>query len=576
LWVLCSFRGGGAMCSGVRTASADFCVTLILAALVATSAKAQVIPPSELPGRERQRFLQPPTPQAQPGGPVVTLPSTVAPKGADKVLLVVRGVQITGSTVYGAADFKPLYVGLIGRRVPLAEVYALAQQITAKYGNDGYVLSRAIVPPQQLDPKGAVVHIEIVEGYIDKVEWPKKLSRYRDFFTDYTARITAQRPINIRTIERYLLLANDLPGLKFSTRLQPSKNAKGAATLVVEVIEKRVDEHAQIDNRGTAARGPFEYYGSATLNNLLGLNEAWTFTYAGVVPLKELNYAAFGYKQVLTSEGLTFFADAGDAWGTPGTVQLEELLYRTLGPYADAGFSYPVIRSREKNLTLGGLFYGSDNESDVFGATFNDDRLRGFRGKLDADFADPLQAINQLNVTVSQGIQGLGSTMNGNPLASRLAGRVDYDKVEITASRTQPLIERFSVFLSGYGQYAGTPLLVPEQCDFGGRYFGRAFDPSEFLGDSCIEAVGELRYDLPPPKLFTLLQTAELYTFADDGQLYTRDAAPGTPVNQKAASVGSGIRLGWFSHVDADLSVAKAIQGPRDDTRFFFVVTAHN
>jgi hemolysin activation/secretion protein len=562
-------RGGAREAAGLLFA-------LFLASPSVTPASAQVIPPSELPGRERQRFIQPPTPQAQPGGPVVTLPSTVAPKGAEKLFLLVRKVEITGSTIYGPAELKPLYAGLIGRRVSLADVYALAQKITSKYGNNGFVLSRAIVPPQLLDPYGAIVHIEVVEGYIDTVEWPKALSRYRNFFTDYAARITAQRPINIRTIERYLLLANDLPGLKFSTSLRPSKHAKGAATLVVSVIEKRIGANAHVDNRGTPARGPFEYYGSAMFNNLLGLHEAWTFTYAGVVPLEELNYAALGYKQVLTSEGFTFFANASDAWGTPGTVQLQDLLYRTLGPYADAGFSYPFIRSREKNLTLSGLFYGSNNESDVFDATLNDDRLRGFRGKVNADAADQLQGINQFDITISQGVQGLGSTQNGNPLASRLVGRVNYEKIEATISRTQPLFARFSAFVSAYSQYAGTPLLVPEQCGFGGRYFGRAFDPSELLGDSCIEAVGELRYDLTPPKVWPLMRAAQLYTFADDGQLYTRDAGPGTPVNQKAASIGSGVRLNWLSQVDADLSVAKAIEGPRNDTRFFFILTAHN
>ena len=37
--------------------------------------------------------------------------------------------------------------------------------------------------------------------------------------------------------------------------------------------------------------------------------------------------------------------------------------------------------------------------------------------------------------------------------------------------------------------------------------------------------------------------------------------------------MGGGIRLGWFNHVDADLSVAKAIEGPRNDERFFFILT---
>jgi hemolysin activation/secretion protein len=415
----------------------------------------------------------------------------------------------------------------------------------------------------------------VVEGWISCVEWPRELARYWDFFSDYAAKITAQRPANIRVMERYLLLAGDLPGLKFSSSLKPDPKITGASILVVQVTKKPVEARAQLDNRGTPARGPLEFLGSATLNNLTGQHEALTLTYAGVVPWDELHYAALNYKQVLTSEGLAFFADGSDAWGTPGTAPLELLQYRTLGPYGDAGFSDPIIRSRESNLTLSGLFFASNNEADVLGAPFTDDRLRGFRAKVDADYADQSQAINQFNVTVSQGILGLGSTSNDNPLASRAAGRVDFDKIEATVSRTQPLFDRFSAYVSGYGQYAFTPLLVPEQCSFGGRYFGRAFDPSELLGDSCIEAIGELRYDVPQ-QLLLLSKTAQLYTYTDYGQLYTRDAALGTPAFQDAASVGGGVRLDWFNHVDADLSVAKAIEGPRNDSRFFFILTAHN
>ena len=221
-----------------------------------TAAKAQVIPPSAQPGHERQRFIQPAPPLAQPRGPVVSLPSTVAPPGAAKVKLVIRAVRVTGSTVYSQAQLRALYADLLGRHTTLATVYEIARRITAKYGRDGYVLSRAIVPPQQLNPKGAIVHIQVVEGWIDKVEWPSKLARYRDFFSDYAARITAERPVNIKTIERYLLLANDLPGLKFSTTLKPS-NRPGASILVVQVTEKPFDALGRVDNRGTQSRGPY-------------------------------------------------------------------------------------------------------------------------------------------------------------------------------------------------------------------------------------------------------------------------------------------------------------------------------
>jgi hypothetical protein len=80
-------------------------LALICAALPALAQ----IPRSDAPGRERQRFQDPPTPRAQPRGASIGLPSTVAPPGADNITLVVRAVAVEGATVYGAAEFAPLY-----------------------------------------------------------------------------------------------------------------------------------------------------------------------------------------------------------------------------------------------------------------------------------------------------------------------------------------------------------------------------------------------------------------------------------------------------------------------------------
>jgi hemolysin activation/secretion protein len=546
--------------------------TALAAVTVSTASMAQVIPPSAQPGHERELFTQPPAPRAQPGGPPISLPSTVAPPGAEKVKIAIRRVHVVGSTIYTADELRSLYADMLGRETTLATVYEIARRITAKYGADGYVLSRAIVPPQQFNPKGADVHIQVVEGWINKVEWPKKLSRYRDFLSDYAAKITAERPVNIKTIERYLLLANDLPGLKFSTSLRPSATQSGASTLIVEVTEKPIDANARVDNRGTPSRGPYQFLTSATLNNIFGQHDALTVSYAGVSPLKELQYIYGNYKRVLNSEGLTAFVDGSYGWGKPGTETLELLDFATRSTLIEAGAFYPVIRSREKNLTLTGLAFMSDNYSDILQQAFNVDRLRGFRGKVDADIADSLQGINQFNVTFSQGFEGFGSTDNGNPLASRAAGRVDFSKIEGTISRTQPLPSRFSVYGSLYGQYAFTPLLSSEQCGYGGRFFGRAFDPSQLLGDSCFEALAELRYDLPVAG--AVLTQAQLYGFTDYGKLYTRDPAIGTDTSVNAASAGAGLRLAVLKNFDADLQAAKAVDGPRDDWRFFFAVTA--
>ena len=539
---------------------------------VTSAAVAQTIPPSEQPGRERERFTPPTPPRAQPGGAAISLPSTVAPAGAENVKIIVRDIRIVGSTVYSADELAALSRELIGRKVSVADIYGLARRITEKYGNDGYVLSRAIVPPQRFNPRGAVVRIDVIEGWVNKVEWPAKLSRYRDFFSDYTAKITSMRPANIRTIERYILLASDLPGLKFSTSLRPSPGVRDASTLVVEVKEKPIDANVRVDNRGTQARGPVQFLASSTLNNLLGLHEALTVSWAATTQLRELEYFAGSYRQVLNSEGLTLVANGSYGYGRPGTSQLEILQYKTKSIYVDVGLSYPVVRLRERNLALTGLFFSSDSQSDILSAVFNLDKLRGMRLRADGDFADRFGGIHQINVAYSQGVKGLGSSDNDNPLASRAAGRVDFGKIEADVSRLQPLFATVSALLAVRGQYATTSLLSPEQCGYGGGRFGRAFDPSQLLGDHCWMALAELRYDVPGAP--SVLTQAQVYVFADYGKVFTIAPAAFIAASAEGGSAGAGLRLAWQAWLAADLSAAKAIEGPRDDWRFFFTVTA--
>jgi hemolysin activation/secretion protein len=542
------------------------------AMLIVSLPAAAQIPPSELPGRERDRFQEPLPPRAQPAGTTIRLPSTVAPAGAENTKLILRGVRIEGASVYRFEELAALYQDLVGRSVSLAAVYDIAARITARYGNDGYVLARAIVPPQELNPGGAVIRIQVIEGYVDKVEWPASLARYRDFFSDYTAKIIADRPTNIKTIERYLLLASDLPGLKFKNSLKPSSE-KGGATLVVEVVEKPIDALVRADNRGTKARGPEQVFTSVTANNTLRMHEAFTLAYASAFQPKELQYFLASYRQVLNSEGLVAFANASYSPSKPGLPVDPVLDYKTKSFVGETGLSYPVIRQRERNLTLTGLTFMSEDASDTFGLPLFRDRLRGVRFKAEANLADELKGINQLNVVVSHGFDGLGSTENGNPLASRPNGRVDFSKVEVTATRLQQLFENLSLLVAAYGQYGFTSLLAPELCGYGGRAFGRAFDPSEIVGDSCLLGLAELRAELPITGKD--LTQAQLYSFIDHGRLYNHNVAPllGPSLAVDATSVGGGLRLGWLSYVTADLSLAKAIEGPRDDWRFFFVLT---
>jgi POTRA domain-containing ShlB-type protein len=213
-----STGGAGRAGEGGQLAGRRGILAWAIVAGFSTAAPAQGIPSSVQPGHERQLFTEPPKILSRPATPLVQIPATLGPATAAKVRLRIKSIAIEGSTVYSKDDFKPLYADLIGREVTAADIYGLAAKISTKYGQDGYLVARAVVVPQAVNAKAAAIRIRVVEGYIERIEWPAEAARYRDLFTPCLDTIKAERPARTKTLERCLLLASDLPGLKFSRR----------------------------------------------------------------------------------------------------------------------------------------------------------------------------------------------------------------------------------------------------------------------------------------------------------------------------------------------------------------------
>ena len=289
--------------------------------------------------------------------------------------------------------------------------------------------------------------------------------------------------------------------------------------LVVEVTEKPFDAIGRVDNRGTPSRGPYQFLTSATLNNLFGQHEALTVSYAGVWPLKELQYIAGLYRQVLTSEGLTAFVNGSYSWGRPGTAARSCSTSRPAAPSSRPARSIQSCAHASKPDAHRACFHERQRQRLSYAARSTSTACAGSASRLDADIADSLQGINQFNLTFSQGIDGLGSTDNGNPLASRAAGRVDFSKIEGTISRTQPLPARFSAYAAVYGQYAFTPLLRPSNAAMAGASSAAPSIPRSFSATvagrrsaSCATICRRRRQDPARRSSTASPITAQLYT----------------------------------------------------------------
>src|SRR5690606_493539 len=103
------------------------------------------------------------------------------------------------------------------------------QDITNFYRNTGYILSRAILPPQHV--KDGVVNVQIIEGFIDKVEVAGKPKNATCLVLGMGEQISKCPPLALSRMEKYLLLLNEVPGTQVRAVLSPSKSKAGAADL---------------------------------------------------------------------------------------------------------------------------------------------------------------------------------------------------------------------------------------------------------------------------------------------------------------------------------------------------------
>lgn len=543
------------------------------AAVVAltSSTLAQVVPPTVEPGRAEARFDTPVAPRAVPTARQ-GLESTIPPAQAAKIPLTITGFKLVGARAFDAVELQSVIADFQNPNGTLLDVFQAAAALTAYYGEQGYLLSRVIVPPQELEPSGAVITLQVIEGYVDRVVVPENLGSRAGLVQQHARNIEAPRPLNADRLEREMLLANDIPGLSVQSNLSASPTTPAASTLTLSAEEDLGGWGISVNNRGSDASGPLQFTVSGEVNNLLGFNEQLSggLTLAGPANNSirpELAYVFVGYDQVINASGLRFSFDANYSKGDPDSAVLTALDYETKGFNASVALSYPFIRTRSRNLTGTLAFDFKNSKSTNFAGIASEDRLRILRAELSFDNADEYNGTNQVRLAFSKGIEGLGSTSNTNPNASRTPGRVDFFKASLELSRTQNLGQGFSLHGSVFGQWTDDPLLSSQECGFGGQQYGRGFDSSVITGDTCVKGSLEVRYNLPSGKFTQGLNFdyAQLYAFADAGRIGNITPPAGTPSSDNASSAGMGVRFG-FGKMSFDVSAAKPLNTPSSTT----------
>lgn len=465
------------------------------------------------------------------------------PPGAEAVRFTLAAVALSGNQAIGTAALQDAWAPLLGRSISLREAFGIAAAISARYRTAGHVLSQALLPAQDLPTdQPATLRIEVVEGFLDPVTLNGSNS---PVIAAYLAPAAAERPLRLQTLERALLLVNELPGVSAQANLAAGR-LPGATALELGVQTDPDRFALLVHNRTTRSLGRLRIEASAERRGLLGSHDSHGLRFIG---------SGDSRLRMLAYQGEA--ALGGDGWRLQWAASVSRSQPDSPLPNVDTdsntasiGLSYPLLRSRAAGATLRATLDGYDNAAGD--PQVARDRIRALRVGVAADLADGAGGINLIDAEFSQGLRGLGASAPGDPLLN--GARPDFRKLGVYLARLQALPGEWSLLLAVSAQWSDDKLPTAEQFGLGGDVFLRGFDPSEVIGENGQAVKAELRWNLALGPLQTTW-----YGFGEGGRATRRQVgAPG--VSAVLGSAGLGARFSGPAGVRGYLEVAKPMR----------------
>jgi hemolysin activation/secretion protein len=490
------------------------------------------------------------------------LSAQVSPKEASKLTFTFKTLVLEGNTALSTETITQLWPHKVGDEVRVDEVFQLANAITKAYANAGYVLSFGVVPEQ--DIQNGIVNIKVIEGRVSDATFNTLTSGYAFKATRMQLLgIFRSQPLTAKTLERNLLLMDDLPGWEVKSVLSPDEKVVGGSALTLEFTQQRSVVELSWNNFLPSSLGSgvvgVSYTGLRMLDDSDDLSASFYATPGG----NAYRSYALGYSSLVGTDGQRLALNISQSDSRPQDAILLPLEYSGVSRSARLTFSYPLVRSRASTVNLETFIGAQESDtSAIVGATTHD-HLRSIGASVIFDFASLDQSSSLVKLNIEQGLNIAGAKGN-----SRVNGSTNFTISSIEFTRTAPLMAigsgALSYCLSFQGQFSlGSPLFSVQESSYGGRQFGRFFDSGSMSGENSAFGSFELRYAMPVSVGLSEPIFAQLYTFFDAG--YSRqqgDLQPGDARSRNAATAGLGVRLSLPYQSNALIEVSRPVTLP--------------
>lgn len=472
----------------------------------------------------------------------VTVPITIKPVDApthdlkDEVAMTVNALHVQGAVSLTESELMAQTGFKSGSQMTLTQLRQMADRIANYYHQQGYFVAQVYLPPQTL--KGGVVTLIVLEGQYGQVMLQNESKASDVTLSYFLSDLSSGDAILSAPLERQLLLLSDTPGVVVNSTLVPGRSLGSSDLLVKTTAGPRINGSIDADNAGNRYTGTTRVGANINVNELLGYGDMTSLRVLSSG--NGLHYARGAYQAQFgkTTAGLSYsdlryvLGREFESLGAHGSQQISSL-------YA----SYPVIRARTQNLTVG-LNFDRKRFEDVVDATtsLSHKHAHVVSANLRGDVLDKTSS-SAYGLTWSTGHIDLKDA--GLQAIDADTGRTQgqFNKLSFNANRLQQVSDTVSFYASLSGQVASKNLDVSEKMELGGMYGVRAFPEGEAFADQGYLLTLETRFQLNALE-GALPGQLQLIGFVDTGTVHI-NKTPWTAGDNRRTLSGAGVGLNW-------------------------------
>lgn len=284
----------------------------------------------------------------------------IEPKGQALVGISfrLRKIVYAGNTLLSNPQIELLLAPYLNKSIDFGQLQALANSIEEAYRTSG-AIARVVIPEQIIIDDTLRVQIEESRwGSVRLLGISTRVGSQQISQAINASQISGQL-VNLKTLERAVLLADDLPGIKVDAIYSQSPVALRTDVIATLADEPLYSGSLQADNSGPSSIGANRVVGNLGVNSPLGIGDLISVVY---LRSDGSDYARLSYTLPIGDDGLRMGVNASTMSYKLVAVQFAGL--GAAGSGSSEGFEtlYPVIRSKKNNL-----YVGFNSDYHVFG-----------------------------------------------------------------------------------------------------------------------------------------------------------------------------------------------------------------